>query len=141
MKGTIVEIDGRITGLACGAGQRDLELDVWQANDEGRYDNDGSFGMPPPMYMLRGRLLTDAAGRYHVRTILPGHYLNGSKFRPAHVHVKARGAGFHPLTTQLYFPGDPYNDIDPFLHESLIMTVDRTAGRLKARFDFVLREL
>jgi len=40
MKGTIVEIDGRITGLACGAGQRDLELDVWQANDEGRYDND-----------------------------------------------------------------------------------------------------
>jgi protocatechuate 3,4-dioxygenase beta subunit len=140
MRGTVVEIDGRVTGSTCGAGQRDVELDVWQANADGRYDNDGSFGMPPPRYMLRGRLKTDASGRYHIRTVLPGHYMNGSQYRPAHVHVKARAPGFHTLTTQLYFPGDPYNDIDPFLHPSLIMPVQRTATAMKARFDFVLRE-
>ena len=139
--GTILEIDGRVTGHACGVGQRDVELDFWQANAEGRYDNDGSFGSVAPRFMLRGRVRTDAAGRYHVRTVVPGRYLNGAQYRPAHVHVKLRGNGFRPLTTQLYFPGDPYNDIDPFLHRSLIMRVDRAPDRLKARFDFVLHEV
>ena len=91
--------------------------------------------------MLRGRVHTDAQGRYHLRTVVPGRYLNGAQYRPAHVHVKLRGSGFRPLTTQLYFPGDPYNDIDPFLHTSLIMPITREPNRLKARFDFVLREV
>jgi protocatechuate 3,4-dioxygenase beta subunit len=137
--GTILEMDGRVTGHTCNAGQRDIELDVWQANAEGRYDNDGSFG-PPQRFMLRGRVHTDAGGRYHIRTVVPGRYLNGAQYRPAHIHVKLRGNGFRPLTTQLYFPNDPYNDVDPFLHRSLVMAVDRAPDRLKARFDFVLHE-
>lgn len=137
--GTVLELDGQVTDHTCSAGLRDVELDVWQANAEGRYDNDGSFGAIPPRFMLRGRVHTDAAGRYHVRTVVPGRYLNGAQYRPAHIHVKLHGAGFQPLTTQLYFPGDPYNDVDPFLHRSLIMTVDRAPDRLKAHFNFVLR--
>jgi protocatechuate 3,4-dioxygenase beta subunit len=142
MTGTIVELDGRVTGLDCGSGLRDVELDVWQATAEGRYDNDGSFGKPPPKKMiLRGKLRTEADGRYHVRTVVPGHYLNGSQYRPSHIHVKLRASGFVELTTQLYFPGDPYNDIDPFLHRSLIMAVDKGDRGLKARFDFALRPI
>jgi protocatechuate 3,4-dioxygenase beta subunit len=89
--------------------------------------------------ILRGKLRTEADGRYHVRTVLPGRYLNGAQYRPSHIHVKLRAPGFTELTTQLYFPGDPYNDVDPFIHRSLIMGVEQASSGLKARFDFALR--
>ena len=86
--GTVLELDGRVTGHACSVGQRDVELDIWQATADGRYDNDGSFGQIPPRFMLRGRVHTDAGGRYHIRTVVPGRYLNGAQYRPAHIHMK-----------------------------------------------------
>ena len=79
-------------------------------------------------------------GRYRVSTIVPGRYLNGPQFRPAHVHVKVRAPGFAPLTTQLYFPGDPYNDVDPFIHKSLVMGMEKARERMLGHFDFVLRQ-
>ena len=106
-------------GQGCERGLAGVELDVWHATHDGHYDNDGTLKVPG--YLLRGRLRTDAEGRYRLRTIIPGRYLNGRQYRPAHVHVKVRASGFAPLTTQLYFPGDPYNDIDPFIHRSLII--------------------
>jgi len=139
MKGQVLEIDGRVTALDCAAGLRDVELDVWQATADGHYDNDGTMGLPPSRMLLRGKLHTDASGRYHVRTVVPGRYLNGAQYRPSHVHVKLRAAGFQELTTQLYFPGDPYNDIDPFIHKSLIMNASMSEAVMKARFDFALR--
>ncbi len=114
------------------------ELDVWQADADGGYDNDGVDDPPGGAFVLRGRMLTDAQGRYELRTIIPGHYLNGAQFRPAHIHVSVRAPGFAPLTTQLYFEGDPYNEIDPFIIESLIMPLADEAGGKAARFDFVL---
>ncbi len=51
------------------------------------------------------------------------------------VHVPGRPL----LTTQLYFEGDPYNAIDPFIHPSLIMPlVGQYAGGKTAAFDFVV---
>jgi len=70
---------------------------------------------------------------------VPGRYLNGAQYRPAHVHVKVSAPGFLPLTTQLYFPGDPYNAVDPFTVCSLIMRVADEGGLKRASFDFVLR--
>jgi catechol 1,2-dioxygenase len=140
MRGTVLELDGRVTGLDCREGLRDVELDVWHATADGHYDNDGSMGRTSK-YVLRGKLHTDRDGRYHVRTIVPGRYLNGPQYRPAHVHVKVRASGFSDLTTQLYFPGDPYNDVDPFIHRSLIMQAERAGEALRARFDFVLRNV
>jgi protocatechuate 3,4-dioxygenase beta subunit len=139
MAGTPLEIDGRVSGPGCASGLRDVELDVWHATAAGHYDNDGTMGQPGKRYLLRGRLRTDADGRYHLRTVVPGRYLNGPQYRPAHVHVKVRASGFHELTTQLYFPGDPYNDVDPFIHKSLIMGLERAQSGVKGRFDFVLR--
>jgi hypothetical protein len=40
-------------------------------------------------------------------TILPGKYLNGSQYRPSHIHFKITPPGFPTLITQLYFQGDP----------------------------------
>lgn len=136
MKGTPLDIGGRVFAADCTTPLRDVELDIWQANDEGHYDNDGTMrnvGM-----LLRGRVRTDGEGRYRVKSILPGRYLNGRQYRPAHVHVKLAAKGHQSLTTQLYFPDDPFNKVDPFIHQSLVMDVKKADGALKARFDFVL---
>jgi len=136
MKGTPLDIEGRVFDIDCKTPLRDAELDIWHANDDGHYDNDGS--MKNVGMLLRGRVRTDGDGRYRVKSILPGRYLNGKQFRPAHVHVKLAAKDHVPLTTQLYFPDDPFNKIDPFIHQSLVMDVKKNDGKLAARFDFVL---
>ena len=89
--------------------------------------------------MLRGKLNADASGSYAFRTIIPGRYLNGAQYRPAHIHVKVSAPGQVPLTTQLYFEGDPFNDVDPFILDPLIMALeDQPNGEKLATFDFIL---
>jgi len=140
MAGTPIDIEGRVSGLDCGRGLAGVELDVWHATHDGHYDNDGTMRLGGERFLLRGRLKTDGEGRYRVRTIMPGRYLNGPQYRPAHVHVKVRARGFAELTTQLYFPGDPYNDKDPFIHRSLVMGMEKTRDGARHHFDFVLRQ-
>ncbi|MBA3538769.1 MAG: dioxygenase [Deltaproteobacteria bacterium] len=117
----------RSTGCTPIAG---AELDLWHANTAGDYDHAG-FG-------LRGVLETTRDGLWQVRTIVPGRYLNGRRYRPAHIHVKLRAPGHAPLTTQLYFAGDPYNAHDDFIVPSLIMRHTAKDGVRRAMFDFVL---
>ncbi len=105
-------------------------LELWQADTRGGYDHDG--------WGLRGTLVTDARGAWRVRTITPGRYLNGRRYRPAHVHVKLRAPGYRELTTQLYFEGDPYNAGDDFIVSSLIMPHRIVDDVRRAAFDFVL---
>ncbi len=136
--GVLLDIEGRVFATDCSSGLSGVELDVWQANANGHYDNDGTMNLGGKL-LLRGRVRTDGDGRYRLRTIVPGRYLNGAQYRPAHVHVKLRGKALAPLTTQLYFPDDPYNKIDPFIHPSLVMDVKKGPSALLARFDFVLR--
>jgi catechol 1,2-dioxygenase len=138
-KGTPLIIEGNVFGLDCASPIADAELDVWHATTDGHYDNDGTLRVARGEFLLRGRIRTDAQGRYELRTIVPGRYLNGAQFRPAHVHVKLSARGFTRLTTQLYFPDDPYNRIDPFIHPSLVMATANEGDVRRARFDFVLR--
>jgi catechol 1,2-dioxygenase len=77
-------------------------LDVWQADAEGEYDES------PGSWRLRGRQRADDAGRWSLETVIPGRYLQASGYRPAHIHFKVSADGAAPLTTQLYFAGDPY---------------------------------
>ena len=103
-------------------------LDFWQADDAGMYGT-----------KLRGHQFSNADGMFQLDTIVPGRYLNGATYRPAHLHVKVGIKGFMMLTTQLYFPGDPYNATDPFIRDGLIMQVDTTQTALvAATFDFIL---
>jgi protocatechuate 3,4-dioxygenase beta subunit len=106
------------------------EMEIWHADARGEYDNAG--------YHFRGALATDARGRWELHTIVPGRYLNGDRYRPAHVHVKLRARGHRALTTQLYFDGDLYNDGDPFIVPSLIMAHRKEGDVRRAEFDFVL---
>lgn len=103
-----------VTGRVLGRGCRPLAgavLDVWHADADGDYDLQG--------FSLRGQLRTDAAGGYRLETLYPGRYRAGGMIRPAHIHVKVHANGHAPLTTQLYFPGDPHNESDPWFRSSL----------------------
>jgi protocatechuate 3,4-dioxygenase beta subunit len=136
--GVLLTLRGRVYGVGCKVPLTDAIVDVWQADAEGHYDNDGTLMVPPSDYRLRGRTKVDSTGYYEVTTVIPGHYLNGSQYRPAHIHVKVSAAGHKLLTTQLYFEGDPYNGIDPFIKKPLIMKLEDVGSEKRATFDFVL---
>lgn len=96
--GTRLIISGLIRNLDCTQVIPNAEIDIWHANDAGQYDNQG--------YNLRGKVYSNSQGFYIFETIFPGKYLNGSSFRPRHIHVKVKPPGFAELTTQVYFEGD-----------------------------------
>jgi len=137
LTGTRLTVSGRVFGADCGPLAGAL-LDVWQANDDGRYDNDGVDDPPVGAMVLRGRMEADADGKFSFRTILPGRYLNGGQFRPSHIHVKVSAAGHQSLTTQLYFDGDPYNDSDAWFLDTLSMALSDDGGEKVGSYDFVL---
>ena len=127
--GERLEITGSVLSTDCRP-LNGAELDIWQADASGAYDLRG--------FRFRGRLQTREDGAFAIQTVVPGRYLNGNRYRPAHIHVKLRAPGRRVLTTQLYFPGDPYNNGDPFIHPSLIMRTARDGALTTGRFDFVL---
>lgn len=135
MPGTALVVEGYVlglgsTGTACTA-LSGAEVDVWQANDAGGYDNVG--------FTLRGVFVSDASGKFRIETILPGRYLDGAEYRPRHIHVRVRAAGRTELVTQLYFEGDPYNATDGMFKPALTMKPkDDGKGGLVAAFHFVL---
>jgi protocatechuate 3,4-dioxygenase beta subunit len=117
--GTVVTTDCRPVGRAL--------LDFWQADDAGRYDNQG--------YRLRGHQFSDTEGGWRLETVVPGLYAG----RTRHLHVKVQAPGGPVLTTQLYFPGEPANDRDGIFRPELLLGDVRDAGDTRqASFTFVL---
>ncbi|MDA3934622.1 MAG: protocatechuate 3,4-dioxygenase [Gammaproteobacteria bacterium] len=115
--GEIVEVSGRVLDED-GQPIAEALVDVWQANSHGRYSHEADSNPAPLDQNFQGwaQLKTDAEGRYRVKTIKPGAYpvIDGWT-RPPHIHFKVARRGYHELTTQMYFAGDPLNDIDRLL--------------------------
>jgi protocatechuate 3,4-dioxygenase beta subunit len=101
-------------------------LEFWQADASGAYDNAG--------FRFRGHQLADGEGRYDLTTVLPGRYPG----RTPHIHVRVAAPGQRPLTTQLYFPGEPGNARDGIYRRELEMTLVRGSEIREGTFDFVL---
>ena len=96
--GTRLILSGVVQTLDCTAAIANAKIDIWHADNFGAYDNSG--------YNLRGVTYSNSQGFYLVETILPGKYLNGSSYRPRHIHFKITPPGFPTIITQLYFQGD-----------------------------------
>lgn len=103
--GERVVLSGRVFTSDCETPLVGALLDIWQADRDGVYhDATGT-----PEFRLRGQVLTDSEGRFMVDTIKPGNYtLAANVWRPAHIHFTASMPGHAPVTTQLYFKGDPF---------------------------------
>ncbi|MEK7468154.1 MAG: twin-arginine translocation pathway signal protein [Planctomycetota bacterium] len=124
-KGTVMLISGRVWGHDTKKPLPMAVLDIWQANHDGRYDNDDPKAPPAKdVFLYRARLVTDENGYYEYETIHPGRYEIGKGvWRPSHIHYLVRAPGYQDLVTQLYFEGDPMNEKDAFIRKSLIIKV------------------
>jgi protocatechuate 3,4-dioxygenase beta subunit len=97
-------------------------VEIWQANACGRYAHKADAYDAPldPNFSGAGRTVTDADGRYRFTTIHPGPYPWGNHdnaWRPAHIHFSLFGPSFLTrLATQMYFPGDPLQPLDPIFN-------------------------
>jgi catechol 1,2-dioxygenase len=125
-KGTTLLIRGRVWGFDTKKPLVNAVLDIWQADADGRYDNDDPKNPPAKgVYLNRARVLTDETGYYEYETIHPGPYKIGpDAWRPAHIHYLVRKAGYANLVTQLYFQGDKFNAKDEFIKPSLIIKLE-----------------
>ena len=95
------------------------EVDVWHSSPEGLYENQD----PAQAEMnLRGRFVTDEAGRFHFRSVKPAGYpipIDGPvgelirvtrrhHYRPAHLHFIIYKPGFKTMVSQIYSPDDEH---------------------------------
>lgn len=148
VSGTVRSTDGApLTGAL---------LDIWQANGAGQYSHVHA-GVPD--HNLRGRLTTDGDGCFQFETVVPSAYespmdgatgrllaaLGRPRVRPGHIHFKLSHEDASPLTTQLYFEGDPWLDSDvvgavkPSLVTKLVWHHDeRGSSYATCSYDFVL---
>ncbi|RAI02136.1 intradiol ring-cleavage dioxygenase [Acuticoccus sediminis] len=123
--GTPILIGGRVLDRDCRPLRRAL-VDLWQADEDGRYDTTGTY--------LRGHQYTDGDGRWAFATIVPAPYT----FRSMHIHFRVQRPGGDVLTTQVFFPGDPSHDRDRQFDPRLLLALSRADATRVGRFDFVL---
>jgi hydroxyquinol 1,2-dioxygenase len=116
----------------------DAVLDIWSGDGEGNYDMQipGETGMK-----ARGRIRTDASGRYWFRSIRPTFYpvptdgpvgrmlrkMGRHPFRPGHIHMIVSAPDHLPVTTHLFVAGSEYLDSDAVfgMKESLVAGFER----------------
>ena len=143
-EGSVTLIAGRVWGHDTRKPLVNAVVDIWQADHNGRYDNDDP-AKPPAAdhFAYRARMLSDEQGRYEYETIMPGRYrLSRTAMRPAHIHYMVSAPGYRTLVTQLYFTGDPHNAKDPFIRPSLIIDLAAvkvgTGSYQRGQFDIIL---
>ena len=99
------------------------EVDVWHSSPVGLYEHQDSGQAP---MNLRGKFVTDDAGRFWFRTVkmagypiptdaVVGRLLKAQDrhpFRPAHLHALIFKEGYKTLISQVYAPDDPRIDTD-----------------------------
>ena len=128
--GRVIEQNGRPVAGAL--------VEVWQANAGGRYRHRNDTYLAPidPNFGGCGRMITDEEGRYAFRTVKPGaypfrNYVNS--WRPSHIHFSLIGSGIlSRLVTQMYFPGDPLQPLDPIFNS---IPDEAARRRLVSRLD------
>jgi protocatechuate 3,4-dioxygenase alpha subunit len=118
-QGDAIEIAGHVYD---GNGEvvPDAMIEIWQANDAGRYASldDPRDELPvDPHFVGFGRSSTSADGVYRFRTIRPGRVPGpGNSLQAPHLAMSVFGRGIvKRLATRLYFVDGAGNDTDPVL--------------------------
>lgn len=156
MIGSLSVVAGRVTDED-GRPVANTLVEFWQANASGKYPHEVDTRDAPqdPGFVGAGRMLTDEDGWYRFTTIKPGAYpvpKTNNWWRPPHIHFSLYGEAFMSrVITQMFFPGEPLNDVDgilqavhePNARDRLIAKLDHDLGihehALGYRFDMVLR--
>ena len=116
-KGDHIFIHGSVMD-AEGNPLEDAIVDLWQANAFGRYAHPRD---PNPAQLdanFQGWAIVPSGenGEFRFKTVFPGAYpASRGWVRPPHIHFKVSKNGYRELTTQMYFPGQPLNQLDRLL--------------------------
>jgi len=109
-------------------------LDLWSTDGEGWYD----VQLEGRTLRARGKIKTDAQGRYAFWTVKPAFYsiptdgpvgsmlvkMGRHPYRPAHTHMIISAPGYEPVTTHLFVEGDQYLDSDAVFAVKNSLVVD-----------------
>lgn len=129
------------------------QIDCWQASPDGGYDSQMGDGSA---HNLRGRLRSDAKGRFWFETTLPACYpipddgpvgallraMGRHPWRPGHLHFWVQAPGHRQVITHLFVRGDGYLDTDVVfgVKESLIADFGGSRDRGTLNYDFRLKK-
>jgi len=97
-------------------------VEIWHCNAAGKYihPNDSHDAPEDPNFYGAARMVANGEGVIELRTIKPGAYPvpeTGGWWRPPHVHFSVWGrVWLSRLVTQMFFPGEPLNELDPILN-------------------------
>lgn len=108
--GTVVDGDGHAVG--------DAMIELWQADEAGRYPSPADPRGPAEGFVGFARCFTDEQGRWAVRTRKPGPVPGpGDSWQAPHIAVGLFARGLvQRLATRLYFADEPAaNAADPVL--------------------------
>jgi catechol 1,2-dioxygenase len=138
--GTKIQLKGTIYKSDCVTPLKNALVEIWHCNTKGEYDNESKN------FNQRGALITSTEGEYSFLTILPGKYMNGKLYRPAHIHYRVTEKNSKELISQIYFRGDPHIEKDPWASQEKaelrileIRPLD-VNGSLTLNFDIYLKE-
>ena len=125
---------GRVTDLD-GQPLPGALLDIWSGDGDGKYDVQLSS---EPKMRARGRLRTDAQGRYWFWSIRPSYYpipddgpvgvmmraTDRGINRPGHIHMMVSAEGHVPVTTHIFVANSPYLGEDAVFGKRDSLVVD-----------------
>jgi protocatechuate 3,4-dioxygenase beta subunit len=140
LEGSRIELKGVVYRQDCTTPLKNALVEVWHCDTEGNYDNDSSA------FNQRAKWVTNDKGEYAFKTILPGKYLNGKLFRPAHIHFRITEESSKDLVSQIYFKGDPNIIEDPWASQPkaelrvLPIILEDTKGNLAVNFDIFMQD-
>lgn len=133
--GQPINVIGRIVDRQ-GNPVRNAQVELWQCNAAGRYDHPGDGANPAtldPNFQGFARLASGRDGEFKFRSVKPKDYDTPIGRRTPHIHFSIDGRA-ERLVTQMYFPGEPLNEVDFLLknanpRESVIAeAIDRLSG-------------
>lgn len=140
LTGNVIELHGLVLEDDCTTPLENALVEVWHCDTNGDYDNTSAS------FLHRGTRTTGADGKYAFKTILPGKYLNGTLYRPSHIHFKITHPDMNELVSQIYFQNDPHIEDDPWastpnaVNRILPITLEDVNGNLAVEFDISLSE-
>ncbi|MBO6517843.1 MAG: hypothetical protein JJ975_14960 [Bacteroidia bacterium] len=135
----IINIVGAVYQDDCQTPIPEALVEIWHCDGAGGYDNTSDE------YRYRASWETNDEGQYVFKTQMPGKYLNGKLYRPAHIHFRVSAKGHNELISQLYFQGDPHITNDPWasspnaVHRIVPIIPVGTGGELTVEFNIYLK--
>ena len=118
-EGEPILINGLVQNKGCEPVEGAL-VEIWQACSTGKYNHpsDSNKARLDPNFQYWGKAVTNDKGLYAFKTIKPGSYpVSWFWTRPPHIHFSVQSKQHAPLTTQMYFYGERFNENDQLLQE------------------------